>query len=536
MNYLLDGIHEDLNKVPSPKPYVEEKEANGRADEEVANERWEGFLKRNDSFIVDKFFGLCRSEVRCDAKECTRVSVTFNPQRAVMLPLPAVRTVMIKITMVYADPNKPVTRYGVTVNKSGKAKDIQNWLSEKTMVDTEHIILTRVNYCKVQNCIKLTENVKSIHDISYCDYYAYEILTEKDIQEGEGEKKNQNEEEESQEQKEEPEKDENGYYIGQKCRCRWKSMNGAYYNCEIRERNETAPTLTYAIDYADGDKDDSVDLERLTLDEWEKDPNDNTRNVMNYGGPDAIGAGFHTDIENGRITVEALHRVAKTTYNYGNTPQKTFTQWPLILSMKKNIKCDELHNLVWKHVNRFVTPDSEWNRHNLPYCLRIGTQYNSERTTKEPILDIKDELVNLEEKQKIVIDWSAEGVQTGFDKILFERREDDESMPSRANKEKVGLSLQRCFTEMAKEEQLGENDKWHCSQCRKEGREPFRCAYKKMTVFKTGEILVLHLKRFVFEAGFSASFVHREKIDSTICKNKQDESGGSRQKKKQSRR
>ena len=59
---------------------------------------------------------------------------------------------------------------------------------------------------------------------------------------------------ESQEQKEEPEKDENGYYIGQKCRCRWKSMNGAYYNCEIRERNETAPTLTYAIDYADGDK------------------------------------------------------------------------------------------------------------------------------------------------------------------------------------------------------------------------------------------------------------------------------------------
>jgi len=261
-----------------------------------------------------------------------------------------------------------------------------------------------------------------------------------------------------------------------------------------------------------------VELERLTLDEWGKDPNDNTRNVMNYGVPDAIGAGFHTDIENGRITVEALHRVAKTTYNYGNTPQKTFTQWPLILSMKKNIKCDELHNLVWKHVNRFVTPDSEWNRHNLPYCLRIGTQYNSERTTKEPILDIKDELVNLEEKQKIVIDWSAEGVQTGFDKILFERREDDESMPSRANKEKVGLSLQRCFTEMATEEQLGENDKWHCSQCRKEGREPFRCAYKKMTVFKTGEILVLHLKRFVFEAGFSASFVHREKIDSAICK------------------
>ena len=66
---------------------------------------------------------------------------------------------------------------------------------------------------------------------------------------------------------------------------------------------------------------------------------------------------------------------------------------------------------------------------------------------------------------------------------------------------------------MAKEEQLSENDKWHCSECRKAGREPFRQAFKKMTVYRTGEVLVLHLKRFIFEAGFSASFVHREKIE-----------------------
>jgi hypothetical protein len=57
-----------------------------------------------------------------------------------------------------------------------------------------------------------------------------------------------------------PEKDENGVYIGVKCRCRWKSMNGAYYNGEVRSRNEDG---TYVIDYADGDEDLSVDVERL---------------------------------------------------------------------------------------------------------------------------------------------------------------------------------------------------------------------------------------------------------------------------------
>ena len=73
MNYLLDGLHEDLNQVQK-KPYVEEKEADGRPDAVVANERWEGFLKRNDSFVVDHFFGLTRSE----GKGCVIYTVTVE--------------------------------------------------------------------------------------------------------------------------------------------------------------------------------------------------------------------------------------------------------------------------------------------------------------------------------------------------------------------------------------------------------------------------------------------------------------------------
>ena len=37
------------------KPYVEEKDADGRPDKVVAAEAWENYRKRNDSVIVDHF-------------------------------------------------------------------------------------------------------------------------------------------------------------------------------------------------------------------------------------------------------------------------------------------------------------------------------------------------------------------------------------------------------------------------------------------------------------------------------------------------
>lgn len=50
--FLLDGLHEDLNRVKK-KPYVEAKDSDGRPDEVVANEAWEMHKARNDSVIVD---------------------------------------------------------------------------------------------------------------------------------------------------------------------------------------------------------------------------------------------------------------------------------------------------------------------------------------------------------------------------------------------------------------------------------------------------------------------------------------------------
>ena len=50
--FLLDGLHEDLNRVKQ-KPYIETKDSDGRPDEEVADEYWRYHKARNDSIIVD---------------------------------------------------------------------------------------------------------------------------------------------------------------------------------------------------------------------------------------------------------------------------------------------------------------------------------------------------------------------------------------------------------------------------------------------------------------------------------------------------
>lgn len=57
LSFLLDGLHEDLNRI-MVKPYKEEKDSNGRSDAEIAAEAWENYRARNNSVIVDHFQGL----------------------------------------------------------------------------------------------------------------------------------------------------------------------------------------------------------------------------------------------------------------------------------------------------------------------------------------------------------------------------------------------------------------------------------------------------------------------------------------------
>lgn len=84
LSFLLDGIHEDLNRVKS-KPYVEDKDCDGTQDEQDAIESWKNYLKRNKSLVVDLFQGQLRNTCKC--LTCGHMNIRFEPFMYLSLPI-----------------------------------------------------------------------------------------------------------------------------------------------------------------------------------------------------------------------------------------------------------------------------------------------------------------------------------------------------------------------------------------------------------------------------------------------------------------
>ena len=82
--YLLDGIHEDLNRVMT-RPYIEDKDCDGTNDDCDSIESWKNYLMRNKSIIVDLFQGQLRNTLQCNM--CHHKSVKFEPFMYLSLPI-----------------------------------------------------------------------------------------------------------------------------------------------------------------------------------------------------------------------------------------------------------------------------------------------------------------------------------------------------------------------------------------------------------------------------------------------------------------
>ena len=87
--YILDKLHEDLNKVNN-KPYIEiEAKKDNETDLEASNRWWNCHKKRENSIIVELFHGQFKSTILCNF--CGRISVDFDPYSFLSLPIPSGR-------------------------------------------------------------------------------------------------------------------------------------------------------------------------------------------------------------------------------------------------------------------------------------------------------------------------------------------------------------------------------------------------------------------------------------------------------------
>ncbi|KAI1353065.1 hypothetical protein F5Y01DRAFT_67231 [Xylaria sp. FL0043] len=76
---------------------------------------------------------------------------------------------------------------------------------------------------------------------------------------------------------------------------------------------------------------------------------------------------------------------------------------------------------------------------------------------------------------------------------------------ARAKRRKHGLTLDECLDEFERDEVLSEQDMWYCPRCKEHRR-----ASKKLDLWKTPDILIIHLKRF------SSSGFRRDKLETLV--------------------
>ncbi|XP_061474826.1 ubiquitin carboxyl-terminal hydrolase 19 isoform X2 [Rhineura floridana] len=141
MAFLLDGLHEDLNRIHS-KPYTETVDSDGRPDEIVAEEAWKRHKMRNDSFIVDLFQGQYKSKLVCPM--CSKVSITFDPFLYLPVPLPQKQKVL---TVYYfaKEPHKKPVKFLVSISKENStAMEVLDSVSHSMRVNPDNLRLAEV--------------------------------------------------------------------------------------------------------------------------------------------------------------------------------------------------------------------------------------------------------------------------------------------------------------------------------------------------------------------------------------------------------
>ncbi|CEI91625.1 Putative Ubiquitin carboxyl-terminal hydrolase [Rhizopus microsporus] len=136
--FLLDGLHEDLNRIIK-KPYIELPDFDGMKDEEIAKKSWDYHRARNDSVIVDLFQGQFKSKLVC--AECKNVSVTFDPFMYLSLPLPIKKKSKTTIVYVPYDPMKRMQRVVVTLSKDASIAHLQREVARMMSVEDPSTLL-----------------------------------------------------------------------------------------------------------------------------------------------------------------------------------------------------------------------------------------------------------------------------------------------------------------------------------------------------------------------------------------------------------
>lgn len=169
LGFVIDGLHEDLNRVRS-KPLTSTVEADGRQDMEVSREAWHNHLLRNDSVFVDLFHGQLKSRLQCP--KCFKISITFDPFVYLSVPFPKEK----RSSTVYFWPLDPVLKpikITVRYNADGKMSEMLSAIGHMVNVSAKALKIIEVSNHRIARFFSPDDNAS--HILSNDVIYAFQL-------------------------------------------------------------------------------------------------------------------------------------------------------------------------------------------------------------------------------------------------------------------------------------------------------------------------------------------------------------------------
>jgi ubiquitin C-terminal hydrolase len=143
LRYLLEGLHEDVNRVKEkPKPILTEIDEK-LSDSEKSAESWSRYLRVDNSKIVDYFVGQLKSTLKCT--HCGHCSVTFDPFWDLSLPIPQ-RAGQVRLAQCLDSFTREETLDGDEKPTCSKCKERRKCTKSFTIQKFPKILVIRILY------------------------------------------------------------------------------------------------------------------------------------------------------------------------------------------------------------------------------------------------------------------------------------------------------------------------------------------------------------------------------------------------------
>lgn len=468
LSFLLDGLHEDLNRVLE-KPYMEIPDFDDMlSDKEVATCFWNYHKARNNSYLVDLFQGQFKSRLICD--ECKKVSVTYDAFMYLSLPLPAETNCEIEVVYVPYLPSQRQLKMTIQLNKDANISHLKqeienNIISSSLSISNNHsLLVVEMYHGKIFRILADTDSVSYIRPSD--SIYVYQVPC--------------------------PSITANDDWV----------IFPVYCATTIDVQEPVIPSTQFGFPIV-------LALEKKNLTSMEDLYKIIAHHIERY----CIVKLFEEDaLFEGKSSQEAteedkkdedlltphyqqpIHTTAAVTAAGG----RPMVPMPNLFNIKIFDREDKSLGSLSRNFLNFPTGSS--------VCWTSGDT------------DVKDSII-LQQGQGVLLEWNILKAQQVFgshsstSRSLYDHdhhsdinteawREFEElasnnstfkksRMTTRSASSKISCTLEDCLNEFTNDEKLSSDDLWYCPRCKKHQR-----ASKKIDIWRLPDIMVVHLKRF----------------------------------------